>query len=97
LLDPRALNAFCDKHAIKTLYLFGSALTDRFDSQSDVDMMFESEGSSPDYFEQMHMTDELEEILGRPVDLISRRAIQESSNPIRRQAILEGARIIFAR
>ncbi len=97
LLDPRALSAFCDKHAIKALYLFGSALTDRFDSHSDVDVMFESKGSSPSYFEQMNMTDELEEIFGRPVDLVSRRAVEESSNPIRKQAILEGARTIFAR
>jgi prevent-host-death family protein len=97
LLDPKALSEFCDKHAIKVLSLFGSALTDRFDAHSDVDVMFESEGSSPDYFEQMAMTDELETIFGRPVDLVSRRAIEESTNRIRKRAVLEGARVIFAR
>ena len=48
-LDPRALECFCARHAIKTLYLFGSALTDAFDAGSDVDVMFEAEGSSPSY------------------------------------------------
>jgi uncharacterized protein len=97
LVDPRALSDFCDKHDLKALSLFGSALTDRFDAQSDVDVMFESVGSSPNYFEQMAMTDELEVIFGRPVDLVSRRAIEESTNLIRKRAVLEGARVIFAR
>lgn len=80
LLDPRALGEFCGKHAIKTLYLFGSALTDRFNADSDVDVMFEPEGSSPRYFDQMHMSDELEALFGRSVDLVSRRAVLESTN-----------------
>jgi uncharacterized protein len=96
-VDPRALGEFCDRHALKTLYLFGSVLTDAFDADSDVDVMFEPEGPSPSYFEQMHMTDELEAVLGRPVDLVSRRAIETSANRIRRQSILDGARVIFAR
>lgn len=96
-LDPRALGAFCDRHALKALYLFGSVLTDAFASDSDVDVMFEPEGPSPSYFEQMHMTDELETIFGRPVDLVSRRAVEASTNRFRRQSILDGARVIFAR
>ena len=96
-LDPRALERFCARHAIKTLYLFGSALTDAFDAGSDVDVMFEAEGSSPSYFEQMDMTDELETIFGRPVDLVSRRAIEESTNQVRRRSILGGAKVLFGR
>ncbi|HEX4404328.1 MAG TPA: nucleotidyltransferase domain-containing protein [Polyangia bacterium] len=96
-LDPRALDAFCARHAVKTLYLFGSALTSAFDASSDVDLMFEAAGASPDYFEQMKMTDELQTIFGRPIDLVSRRAVEESTNQTRRRAILEGARVIFAR
>jgi len=95
--DPQALGVFCAKHAVKTLYMFGSALTDAFDSDSDVDLLFEPIGSSPSYFEQMNMTDELSSILGRPVDLISRRAIEESTNGVRKSSILREARIIFPR
>ncbi|HTA21618.1 MAG TPA: nucleotidyltransferase domain-containing protein [Polyangia bacterium] len=96
-LDPRALDEFCARHAVKTLYLFGSALTSAFDTHSDVDLIFEAEGTSPDYFEQMNMTDELQTIFGRPVDLVSRRAVEESGNQTRKRAILDGARVIFAR
>jgi predicted nucleotidyltransferase len=97
LIDPRAIEEFCVRHRVKRLYLFGSALTDRFDADSDVDLMFESEGPSPDYFEQMAMTDELAALFGRPVDLVSRRAVEESTNRFRRESILEGARVIHAR
>jgi predicted nucleotidyltransferase len=96
-LDPRALDGFCARHAVKTLYLFGSALTSAFDARSDVDLMFEADGASPDYFEQMNMTDELQTIFGRSVDLVSRRAVEESANQTRKRSILEGARVIFAR
>jgi uncharacterized protein len=96
-IDPRALDVFCARHAIKTLYLFGSALTSAFDARSDVDLMFEAEGASPDYFEQMNMTDELQTLFGRSVDLVSRGAVEESTNQTRKRSILEGARVIFAR
>jgi predicted nucleotidyltransferase len=97
LIDPKALGDFCARHAIKTLYLFGSVLTDRFDTDSDIDVMFEPEGPAPGYFEQMNMSDELAELFGHPVDLVSRSAIESSTNRFRKQAILAGARVVFAR
>jgi prevent-host-death family protein len=96
-VDFRKLAAFCERHHIRTLYLFGSVLTDAFDAQSDVDVMFEPEGSGPGYFEQMKMADELEALWGRPVDLVSRRAVESSSNPIRKQSILDSARVVYGR
>jgi predicted nucleotidyltransferase len=42
------------------------------------------------------MEEELSGILGRKVDLVSRRAIKRSSNWIRRKAILETAEPYFA-
>ena len=95
LRDLRALADFCETHRLKTLYLFGSVLTDRFGADSDVDVMFESDGPSPDYFQQMRMSDELERIFGRRVDLVSKRVVEGSSNPFRKKSILESARIIY--
>ena len=96
-IDLRVLADFCERHHVKTLYLFGSALTGAFDSKSDVDIMFEPEGEAPSYFEQMKMTDELQELFGRPVDLVTRRAVEASSNPFRKRAILQSARVIYGR
>jgi predicted nucleotidyltransferase len=44
----------------------------------------------------VRMRDELSEILGRNVDLLSRRGVEASRNPIRRQAILSSAQVIYA-
>lgn len=96
-MDTRNLAAFCERHQIITLYLFGSVLTDTFDAQSDVDVMFEPEGDGPGYFEQMNMADELEALWGRPVDLVSRRAVESWTNPIRRQSILDSAKVVYRR
>ena len=42
-------------------------------------------------FEHEHMQNELAGLLGRNVDLISRRAIEASGNALRRNAILTSA------
>jgi uncharacterized protein len=42
------------------------------------------------------MEDELSTLLGRRVDLVTRRAIEESDNWIRRRAILESAVPVYA-
>ena len=42
-------------------------------------------------FSMVHMEDELVEIFGRPVDLLTRRSIERSLNPIRRDSILGNA------
>jgi len=41
------------------------------------------------------MQAELEQLLNRKVDLISKRGIEASRNPLRRKAILEAAQVIY--
>jgi uncharacterized protein len=97
-LAPKALADFCARHQVKTLYLFGSVLTDQFDEESDVDVMFEPESAaSPGLFEQMGMADELQELFGRPVDIVSRSAVEAMPNAFRKRSILETARIVYGR
>jgi predicted nucleotidyltransferase len=63
----------CRKHGVKRLELFGSAARDDFDPvRSDVDFMveffpYEPQGFGDKYFVMMR---ELEELLGRHVDLV---------------------------
>jgi predicted nucleotidyltransferase len=42
------------------------------------------------------MERELAKIVGRPVDLVSRKAVEQSHNWIRRKAILESAEVLYA-
>lgn len=86
---------FCRRWKIAELALFGSALRDDFRPDSDVDMLVTF---APDakwsLFDHVDMEDELAQILGRPVDLVSRRGIERSRNPLRRRAILESAQVV---
>jgi predicted nucleotidyltransferase len=96
-LPSEQLAEFCRRWKIKELALFGSALRPDFGPESDVDVLAEYlPGADWSLLDHVQMQDELAELLGRPVDLVSRRAVERSDNPIRRRAILESARVIYA-
>ena len=62
------------KLGVAHLSLYGSVARDQADEQSDVDVIVDtSDGQAPGLFRLARITDELERILGRPVDVISRR------------------------
>ncbi len=62
--------AFCRKNQIRKLSLFGSVLTMRFRSDSDVDVLVDFEpGHMPGLLGMARMERELGEMLGRKIDL----------------------------
>lgn len=69
-LPMGAIVAFCRKHHIHKMSLFGSVLRDDFRPDSDIDVLVEFEaGARVGFFEFSAMQDELGELLGREVDL----------------------------
>jgi predicted nucleotidyltransferase len=90
--------AFCEQWAIAELSLFGSILRDDFHNHSDVDLLvaFTSEGNWS-LFDHIQMQQELATILQRNVDLVTKRPIERSQNPIRRHEILSTAQVIYTR
>jgi hypothetical protein len=92
-----AIAEFCRRWKITELAVFGSALRDDFRPASDVDVLVTfAPDAAWSLLDDVQMQDELHEILGRPVDLVSRRAIEHSHNWIRRKAILESAETLYA-
>ncbi len=95
-VSQAALTDYCRRWCITELSLFGSALRDDFHPESDLDLLV---SFAPDaewsLFDHARMQQELAELLGREVDLVSRRAIERSENWIRRDAILSSARILY--
>lgn len=91
-----AVGEFCERWKISEMSLFGSALRGDLGSDSDVDILV---SFAPDadwsLFDHLRMEEELGGILGRKVDLVSRRAVERSTNWIRRKAILESARPVY--
>lgn len=87
-VDEAQLEAFCRQWKITKLELFGSMLIEPSCAQ-DIDLLVTF---APDarwgLFEHEHMQNELARLLGRSVDLISRRAIEASGNALRRNAVL---------
>jgi predicted nucleotidyltransferase len=90
--DKEKLRDFCRKWKVTEFSLFGSVVRDDFGPESDVDVLVTFEEDAPwTLFSMVHMEDELVEIFGRPVDLLTRRSIERSRNPIRRDSILRNA------
>lgn len=90
-VNQAQLDRFCRNWKIAKLELFGSARLD-FAAARDLDLLVtflpDAEWS---LFDHAQIEQELSELLGRPVDLVSRRAIEASPNAVRRSAILGSA------
>src|SRR5438105_1762034 len=89
--------AFCRKWGIREFALFGSVLRGDFRPDSDLDVLvtFAPE-RKPGWLDRIQMIQELQELCGRRVDLVERRAVADSPNYIRRQQILKSAEVIYA-
>lgn len=88
---------YCARWKINEFALFGSVLGDAFGPESDIDVLVAFEPSVRwTLFDHVDMQNELEALFGRNVDLVSKRAIERSRNPIRRKAILESAQVLYA-
>ncbi|MCB8976996.1 MAG: nucleotidyltransferase family protein [Ardenticatenaceae bacterium] len=96
-VSESAIAAFCQKWLIEEFALFGSAVRDDFDQNSDVDILvtFKPEARWT-LFDHVDMQDELQKLFGRDVDLVSRKGIERSQNHIRRHEIIDSARVVYA-
>ena len=90
-----AIAQFCQRWQIREFYVFGSVLREDFRPDSDIDVMVSFEADAPwGVLELVRMKRELETLLGRKVDLLTKKAIEQSHNWIRRQEILDTAQLI---
>ena len=82
------LEAFCRRHHIKSLALFGSVLREDFRPDSDIDVLVEfQEGKTPGFFTIAEMEDELSPLFGnRKIDL---RTPQDLSHHFRERIMSE--------
>ncbi|KAA3606187.1 MAG: nucleotidyltransferase [Calditrichaeota bacterium] len=95
-IPQKEIEALCKKWKIDNLSLFGSALRKDFSEKSDVDLLFTfSKKVRYGFFELSKIQMELEKLLGRNVDLVSKKGIEASRNHLRREEILKSARVIY--
>ena len=83
----------CKRHGIQELALFGSALTEKFGSESDVDLLVTFRPDARVGFLTLARAQhELEDLIGRTVDLVPKRGLKAAI----RDSVLETARVLYA-
>lgn len=96
-LPLEEIQAFCQRWKIVRLELFGSAARGGLTADSDLDFLYTFTDDAQWGLKFVDACEELEAIVGRPVDLVSRPTIERSSNPFRKQAILSSTELIYER
>jgi len=89
-----SIHELCRLNGVRSLYAFGSVLTERFDSESDLDLIVELDENDPlEYTEKyFNLKFGLEDLFGRSVDLLEERA---DLNPIVRKEIERSKVVVY--
>lgn len=96
-IPQKDLNRFCQRWQIREFALFGSALRADFKPESDVDVLLSfKETANWGLFDHVQMRLDLEALFKRKVDLITRRALEQTQNELLRERILRTAKVIFS-
>ncbi len=87
----------CRKHKVRTLAVFGSILTERFNDQSDVDLLVDFDTSDHEEWDYVSnyfdFRDSLEKLFERKVDLIEEGGLRNKyllSNITRTKQLIYG-------
>jgi uncharacterized protein len=93
--NAQQIDALCRKHGVKELYIFGSALRDDFGPCSDIDLavVFSRSGVAGSFDQYFGFKADLEQLLGRPVDLVCAASVR---NSVFRRELDETKRLIYA-
>jgi uncharacterized protein len=88
------INKLCSRYNVSELYVFGSVLTERFNNQSDIDLLVDFDDMdvfnyADNYFDFKFA---LEEILNRKIDLLEKKAIK---NPFLKKSIDSSKKLIY--
>lgn len=72
------INRICQKYRVKNLTVFGSAISDNFNENSDVDFLIELDSAQNGIKRYINVKFELEKLFDRPVDLVMPKAIKNN-------------------
>jgi predicted nucleotidyltransferase len=92
-IDEDKLADLCRRWHIQKLWLFGSVLRPDFRPDSDIDVLVLFEEEHTPGLGYITLSDELEQLLERPVDLLTEPSVR---NPFRRREIFSTRRLVYA-
>lgn len=94
-LKTEQLHKLCKKFNVKELYLFGSAVSEDFSDDSDLDFIvkFDRQGYEGAFDQFIEFKQQLEQIYDRPVDLYHQKKFR---NSIFREEVERSKQLIYA-
>lgn len=94
--NQQDLIKLCQEKKIIELALFGSILRDDFNSESDIDLLVTfAEDAKITFFDLDSIENQFSRLFNRPVDVVTKKAINNSHNPIRKKNILDNVKVIY--
>jgi predicted nucleotidyltransferase len=91
-VDERRLADICDRYGIAELKIFGSQARGTAGPDSDIDILYALRPGRRLGWEIEQLADELSELFGRPVELVSLRSV----HPLLQPSVLAEARPVYA-
>lgn len=89
-----AISQLCERLQVKRLDIFGSAATDQFTVDSDVDVLVQFDREPGDLFNRyFDLKEGLEQVFGRPVDIVLEDSLK---NPYFKLAIEQVRKNVYA-
>jgi len=94
-IDTKRLAEICTRHDVARLELFGSASRGDASPESDLDILVTFQSGAKVGLGIVALQQELEELLGRPVDLMTRDSVERSANKYFRRFALERTESLY--
>jgi len=93
-LHKEALFTLCDTYHVDKLFVFGSVLTDKFSSTSDIDLLVKFKPIDLTlYFDNyFHLKEQLKDLFNREIDLIEEQTLK---NPVLINSINRNKALIY--
>jgi predicted nucleotidyltransferase len=91
-VDSAALAGICEQYGISRLDVFGSVSRGEADGSSDVDVLYDLAPGRHLTWDIELLVDDLSELFGRHVDLVSRRSLR----PLIRASVEADAKALYA-
>ncbi len=91
------INRICKEHQVEQLFIFGSVKTDKFNDNSDIDILIQFSHliDQAEYFENyMDFKEQMESVFNREIDIVENQAVR---NPIFRKVLDREKILVYER
>ena len=94
-VDRDELAEVCERYGVERLEVFGSFTRGEAEAESDLDVLVSFRPGARVGLEFVALQQELEELFGRPVDLLTRKSVERSPNKYFRRFALSQPEPIY--